>query len=268
MIGLSASMSPQKPSLAPAFGSFISAQPEVDGTLPATHISDGFGFRAILDCGELRPEPCPVFDNEPLLYLFYGRPSYRVNSQVLASAIDAYAPVCFVLRPSSVDRPRRVFPFDSGAFHAERFSEAMHRKMMRDDFALEPGPSSPRQLISLFFGTNERYMRNEPLEAVTAPGLAFEVSSYHTLISSRHENVFDERISAVEIQIDEPLPLAGNVEAVVMPDRFAIPEVLASLDAAGAVPLLYDYVARLRPEAFTGNIYQLVRDYYRSRGYL
>jgi hypothetical protein len=268
MIGLSANMPPQKPSLAPAFGSFIAAQPEVDGVLPATHISDGFGFRAILDCGELRPEPCSVFDNEPLLYLFYGRPSYRVNSQVLASAIDAYAPVCFVLRPASAERPRRVFPFDSGAFHAERFSEAMHRKMMRDDFALEPGPSSPRKLISLFFGTNDRYMRNEPIEAVTVPGLAFEASSYHTLINSRHENVFDERISAIEIQLDEPLPLAGNVEAVVMPDRFAIPEVLALLEAVGAVPLLYDYVARLRPEAFTGNIYQLVRDYYRSRGYL
>jgi hypothetical protein len=261
-------MPSDKSSFFQPFGSFIAAQPAVAGSLPATHVSDGFGFRAILGKGELRPEPCPNFDAEPLIYLFYGRPAYRVNSQILSSAIDAYTPVCFILRAATVDRPRRVFPFDTGAFNGDRFSEAMHRKMLRDDFALEPREDSPRKLISLFFGTHERYMRNEPIEKVDLPGLAFEALSYHTLINSRHENDFDERISAIEIQLDRPLPLAGNVEAVVMPDRFAIPEVLEALEEMGAVALTYDYIARLRPEAYTGNIYQLVRDYYRSSGYL
>ena len=261
-------MSSSSSSFVKTFGSFISEQQAIDGVLPVTHVSDGFGFRAILTSGQLTPEPCRIFDAEPLLYLFDGRPAYRVNSPILSSGIDAYTPVCFILRPSTAERPRRVFPFDTGAFQGDRFSEAMHRKMMRDDFALDPREDSPRKLISLYFGTHERYMRNEPIESVDLPGLAFEASSYHTLINSRHENDFDERISAIEIQLDCPLPLAGNVEAIVMPDRFAIPEVLEALEAMGAVALTYDYIARLRPEAYTSNIYQLVRDYYRSKGYL
>jgi len=261
-------MTEDEPPLSQSFRSFIATQQPVDSALPVTHITDGFAFRSVLTSGQLEVEACTVFENEPLLYLFYGRPAYRVNSQVLSSAIDAYAPGCFILRPSTAQRPRRVFPFDTGAFHAERFSEAMHRKMMRDDFALEPDTASARQLIGLFFGTNDRYMRNDPIQDVALPGLAFEASSYHALINSRHENVFDERISAIEIQLDHPLPLGGNVEAVVMPDRFAIHEVLEAVQAMGAIALPYDYIARLRPEAYTGNIYQLVRDYYRQQGYL
>lgn len=261
-------MNPKTPVPAQDFASFIAAQSAAEGELPLTHVSDGYVFRRVLESGRLDVEPCPVFDSEPLLYLFYGRPAYRVNSQILSSAIIAYAPVCFILRPSTAERPRRIFPFDSGAFHADRFSEAMHRKMLRDDFALEPEQSSARKLIRVFFETQERYMRNDPVQDVDLPGLAFEASSYHTLITSRHENMFDERISAIEIQLDHPLPLAGNVEAVVMPDRFAIPEVLQAITGMGAVALPYDFIARLRPEAYTGGIYQLVRGYYRQQGYL
>ena len=81
--------------------------------------SYSMGLRSILREGELQTEPCAVFDDEPLLYLFYGRPAYRVNSQVLSSAIDAYAPVCFIVRPGSVKAPRRIFPFDRGKQRSE-----------------------------------------------------------------------------------------------------------------------------------------------------
>ena len=90
------------------FRKLIAVQKPAAGGLPFVHTSDGLGLRSILREGELQTEPCPVFDDEPLLYLFYGRPAYRVNSQVLSSAIDAYAPVCFILRPGSVKAPRRI----------------------------------------------------------------------------------------------------------------------------------------------------------------
>ena len=250
------------------FRKLIAVQKPAAGELPFVHTSHRLGLRSILREGELQTEPCPFFDDEPLLYLFYGRPAYRVNSQVLSTAIDAYAPVCFILRPGSVKAPRRIFPFDSGAFHGERFSEAMHRKMVRDDFALEPDLSSPQRLVGLYFGDHDRYLRNQPVQDPELPSLAFEASSYHILITSRHENQFDERISAIELQLDEAMPLAGNVEAIVMPDRFAIPEVLTTLDGIGAAAIPYEYIARLRPESYTSSIYQLVRDYYKRGGYL
>ncbi|MBV9993557.1 MAG: hypothetical protein JOZ72_19965 [Alphaproteobacteria bacterium] len=249
------------------FNSFVGQQPPATGELPLTHITDGLGFRGILQTGELRPEHCQVFD-EPLLYFFYGRPAYRVNSQRLSSAIDAYAPVCLILRPKSLVVPKRIFPFDSGAFNGDRFAEAMHRKMLLDDFALDVSPETPLRLISLFFGDCERYYRNIPLEKIEIPPLSFEASSYHVLITSRHENAFDERISAIELQSEGTLDLNSVAEAVVVPDAFATPDILQRLAALGITALPYDYIPRLRPESYTGALYTIVRDYYRRRGYL
>lgn len=258
---------PQRPP-SEEFRKLVAEQSPAEGEMPFTHVSDGLGFRSILQTGELCPEPCPVFDEEPLLYLFYGRPAYRVNSQRLSSAIDAYAPVCFILRPNGVDPPKRIFPFDSGAFQGDRFVEAMHRKMILDDFALDADLQSPLKLIALFFGDQDKYYKNVPLQRVEIPPLSFEALSYHGLITSRHENAFDERISSIEVQSDRPLRLATSVEAVVLPDAFAVEPVLKQLEALQIAALPYDYIPRLRPESYTGTIYTLVRDYYRRRGYL
>jgi hypothetical protein len=250
------------------FRKFVNQHLSAEGELPLTHMTDGLGFRGMLNTGALRPEPCPVFDGELLLYLFYGRPAYRVNSQRLSSAIDAYAPVCLILRSDCLGSPKRIFPFDSGAFHAERFAEAMHRKMLLEDFALEPDLQTPLKLIALFFGDRDRYYRNTPLQDVAIPPLSFEASSYHILITSRHENAFDERISAIELQTQQDLDLSAATEAVVLPDAFATDEVLRLLAALHIAVLPYDYIPRLRPESYTGAIYTIVRDYYRRRGYL
>lgn len=258
---------PTPPAKSDEFKNLVGRQPPATGELPLTHITDGLGFRGILQTGELRPERCQVFD-EPLLYFFYGRPAYRVNSQRLSSAIDAYTPVCLILRPKSLTMPKRVFPFDSGAFNSDRFAEAMHRKMLLDDFALETSSDTPLRLISMFFGDCERYYRNTPLEKVEIPPLSFEASSYHVLITSRHENAFDERISAIELQSDETLDLQRVAEAIVLPDAFATPDILQRLEALGITALPYDYIPRLRPESYTGALYTIVRDYYRRRGYL
>lgn len=250
------------------FRKLVNEQPVDLSELPSVHISDGLGFRSIVKDGYLSAEPCSVFNDEPLVYLFYGRPSYRVNSQILASAIRAYAPVCFVLKPGMVRSPQRVFPFDSGAFHNDLFRASMHRKMQRDDFALEPDPASAQRLIRLFFGDNQSYYDNKPVASLELPPLAFEASSYHTLITDRQENAYDERISSIEIQIAEDLPLSGVVEAVVLPDAFLSDEVTKSLTAMKAEVIPYPFIDRLRPELYTASIYPIVRDYYRRRGYL
>jgi hypothetical protein len=249
------------------FRKLVGEQPPMQDELPCIHTSDGLGFRSIMREGRLGTDQCPVFD-EPLLYLFYGRPSYRVNSQVLATAIRAYAPVCFILKPGVVGSPHRVFPFDSGAFHHDLFRDSMHRKMQRDDFALEPDPTSPQRLISLFFGHNDRYYRNQPIADLDLPPLAFEASSFHALINDRQDNLYDERVSSVELQIAEDLPLGGAVEAVVLPDAFVVPDVMASLASIGAEAIPYSFIDRLRPESYASSIYTVVRDYYLRRGYL
>ena len=249
------------------FRKLIDEQPTRLGELPSIHTSDGLGFRSILREERLAAEPCPVFNDEPLLYLFYGRPSYRVNAQTLATANKAYAPVCFILKPGTVKTPHRIFPFDSGAFQHDLFRESMHRKMQRDDFALQPDIASPQRLISLYFGDNERYYSNRPIAELDLPPLAFEAASYHALITDRQENQYDERISSVELQIAEDLPLNGAVEAIVLPDSFVTPEVTAKLEGMGIDSIRYPFIDRLRPESYASSIYTIVRGYYRERGY-
>ncbi|WP_332756610.1 hypothetical protein [Sphingomonas sp. LB2R24] len=250
------------------FSKLIREQPAGLDELPSVHVSDGLGFRSIIRDGQISAEPCPVFDEEPLVYLFYGRPSYRVNSQVMASAIRAYAPVCFVLKPGVVRSPTRIFPFDSGAFHNELFHASMHRKMAREDFALEPDLASPQRLINLFFGDNVSYYDNKPIADVELPPLAFEASCYHGLITDRQENIYDERISSIEIQVGENVQLKDAVEAVVLPDAFLVKEVADSLATIGAEAIPYAFIDRLRPELYAATMYQIVRDYYRRRGHL
>lgn len=250
------------------FSKLIREQPAGLDELPSVHVSDGLGFRSIMRDGHISAEPCPVFDDEPLVYLFYGRPSYRVNSQVMASAIRAYAPVCFIFKPGVIRSPARVFPFDSGAFHNDLFHASMHRKMTREDFALEPDIASPQRLINLFFGDNQSYYDNKPIADIELPPLSFEALCYHGLITDRQENIYDERISSIEIQVGEDVRLKEAVEAVILPDAFLVKEVAESLSAIGAEAIPYAFIDRLRPELYAATIYQIVRDYYRRRGHL
>ena len=98
--------------------------------------------------------------------------------------------------------------------------------------------------------------------------MAFEARCYHNLINARHESAYDDRVSAIELQLNAPLSLSKATKAVVLPDAFAVAEVLEPLEAANVAALPYDYVPRLRPDSYTAEIYRLVRDYYRRRGYL
>ncbi|SEK00155.1 hypothetical protein SAMN05518849_1256 [Sphingobium sp. AP50] len=84
----------------------------------------------------LDPVPCPVFNKEPLIYFFYGRPAYRASAQIQSNGLDAYAPICIIMKPDAAD-PRRIFPFDSGAFHHHLLADFTHHRMMKEDFELD-----------------------------------------------------------------------------------------------------------------------------------
>jgi hypothetical protein len=116
----------------------INSQHSAKPVLPLVHTTDVYRFSNVLDDGRLEPRECPVFDKEPLLYFFYGRPSYRANSKEAATALDHYLPVCLLFRSSVVNPIKRIFPFDSGGFHDELYADAFHKDMKLDDFGLEP----------------------------------------------------------------------------------------------------------------------------------
>jgi hypothetical protein len=231
-----------------------------------THITDAYRFREILESGQLQPSYCPVFE-EALLYLFYGRPAYRVNLQAQSSGIEAYVPVCFVMKPQILVKPRRLFPFDTGAFPI--MEAAFHHRMIRGDFSLGTNPELVDKLVALFFGNLSNYYDNKPIDGVAIPPFEFEAHSYYRLINDQLKAKYDERISAIEIQLSYPVPLEPNTIAVIMPSNLADqPSVVTRIDAAGAVAIPYDYRPRLRPEQYTSELYSIVKGLYRREGYL
>jgi hypothetical protein len=251
------------------FNDFVQSHTPTEGALPLTHATDAFTLRDVMETDTLKATPCPVFNGTDLLYLFYGRASYRPNLNTLPNSLSSYAPVCFILKPEIATAPKRVHPFDTGAFADGKFDATMHRKMRKERFELTSQLDSARKLVTAFFGTNAQYFDGVPRKDVTVPTLAYEAESYLALVSNRQTEEFDDRSSAVEVQLDRDVALIGAVEAVVLPASLVDdPEVAAKLMTWRADPIPYHTIARMKPSEYTGAVVGAVREFLKRSGRL
>lgn len=243
----------------------ISKQAEAKPLLPLVHNTDAFSFVNALEDGALVPKDCDVFKGEPLLYFFYGRPSYRVNSKEPPTSLDHYLPVCILFKNEKVTPVKRIFPFDSGGFKSDFYKDAFHRDMTLADFGLEPDPATPGRVISLFFGSAEAYLDARPLSSVTVDRAELEAISYHALISQRLSNSADNRVSGIEIQFEGPIKFDGNVEAVVLPAPLLdSPTVKDALQKSKIAALPYRQIDKQRPSEYVTQLFDICREYYIS----
>lgn len=240
------------------FADLVRVAPASPVALPLTHVTDGYAFRDIMAQSRLSTSPCSVFD-EPLLYLFYGRPAYRAAAELESNGSDAYWPVCIVLKPDAAVA-KRIFPFDSGAFHHRLFSRFMYHRMIKEDFELDIDPETPGKLVRLFWRDERSYFDADGSSGFTPASFDFEAKAYRDLIADRGRAPFDERNSAVELQVEAPIDLDGNTIAVILPFEFAKPDVVAKIEDAGALALPFDVVRRHGPVEIVGQIYTIVRD--------
>lgn len=245
----------------------INSQRSAKPLLPFVHTTDVYRFANVLDDGRLEPRECPVFDKEPLLYFFYGRPSYRANSNEAPTALDHYLPVCLLFNGSAISPIKRVFPFDSGGFHDQLYADAFHKDMQLGDFGLEPNIDTPGRVISLFFETPDAYLRARAVSAAALDSSELEAKSYLALISQRLSNTMDNRVSGIEIQFEGPINIMGAVTAAVLPDTlFSSPTIQSALMAANIEPLTYQQIDRQRPSEYVTKIFDLCFEYYRRTG--
>jgi hypothetical protein len=253
---------PMKPRAARAargdFAAIVRAAPKSAVSLPLTHVTDGYSFRDIMQSEALVPSHCNIFGGE-LVYLFYGRPAYRAAAELESNGSDAYWPICFVMEPGAT-AATRIYPFDSGAFHHHRFEKFTYHKMIKEDFELDPDPATPGRLLRLFWQDEKSYFDAEGVSAFQPGVLDFEAKAYLELVRDRGRGPFDERNSAIEIQVDTPIALRGHTVAVILPHAFATPPMLAKIEALGALALPYDVVRRHGPTEMVGQIYTIVRD--------
>lgn len=252
------------------FSEFVKSAPPTKPQLPLVHTCDAFHFRDIIAKRELTPAPCSIFKKgESLVYFFYGRPSYRPSETDQATSNPAFMPVSIVLDPKAINDPKRIAPFDTGAFSERLFNEHMHPKMSLDDFLLEASMDMPARLVSKFFESNIGYFRGKPA-IVDIPPSEFEAVSYNSLINSSGSAAYDDRASAIEIQTECPVTLTEkNVILVVLPGPFMDERKYRDLITVEWRADVCTYAMhRFNPKEYTSLFYQNIEAFYQKKRYL
>lgn len=245
------------------FRELVAGALEAKPTLPLVHGSDAYKFSNALADGELKPHACDTFNGEPLLYFFYGRPSYRANAEAEPTSLTHYMPILFILKTDLASGARRIFPFDSGAFSRGFYSTHLHQQMTIGDFGLDVGTSTPGKLISAFFGNPAAYLRAEPTASLDVPPEQMEAISYKSIIASRDANSLDSRGAAIELQTASPVSLTDHVQAVILPASFIDKGTTSTkLKALGIQPIPYMVHGRTRPSEYVTTITDLCYRYY------
>ena len=81
-----------------SFNSIIENTEATSKLMPSTHTCDAFSFRDIMSSASINVSDCKVFKGENLLYLFYGRPSYKLSNPADTNSYTCNLPICFLIR--------------------------------------------------------------------------------------------------------------------------------------------------------------------------
>lgn len=241
---------------------FLAPVPPAGPRLPLVHSTDVFAIGNMLDDGgKITPRTCPVFAPERLIYMFYGRAAYRPNLSEEPTDLEHYLLVCLIFKESASVAIKRVFPFDSGAFSRDFYTSYLHKGMRLGDFLLEADHETPGRVVTRFFSDNTNYVLGRQALSESVDPAQFEALSYATLISSQGANALDSRGGGIEVQTDEEIDLAETVEAAIIPSSQARSWIGQELRAVGIEIIPYRTLGRLRPNEFTGGIYEKCVDY-------
>ena len=229
-------------------------------TLPSMHKQDWYTAKLTLEDRKINPSPCPVFLGHSLVYYFYGKPSYFVANNIGARGDNIYYPVCYIIDTECIEI-EKVFPFDSGAFAFDLFTGFIHKLMDINEFSIKPHISQIKAFIKTFYDTNENYYRGFPKCDINTLSNDEIVSSYINIINNKGEENFDERCSSIEIISKHSLDLNASLEAIVVPNDFAVSnENINHLKNNGVKVITYDTFGG-SPGSYNAVVRQLVYDY-------
>jgi hypothetical protein len=251
------------------FARFVDNHPGMTEELPLVHSTRCEKFLEIAKTRSLAPQPCPVF-NEPLLYLFYGRPAYRSKIGSAPSTDIAYCPVCFVFKPYTISAEViRVFPFDSGASKGGLFEPHVSRTDT-DSFQLSATLESARRTINLFFETNAKFFVGEPKRDLMIPCAELEAISYYQLVSHDGDDAYDDRRSAIEVQARSAIALRDTLLAVILPLSFLQDPNIRKVvvEEWRTYPITYSTVRGTIPSEYVRVITEKLRSYLQDGGYV
>jgi hypothetical protein len=186
---------------------------------------------------------CNVF-NEPLIYLFYGRPAYRAQeSQQLR--LSARAPVILIFNNDIESSGARLLPFDSGAFKS-RYEPWRHQEMKLSEFLMPCGQDAAERHVSEFFGSKGNYLNMQPSRPTRPYSGEFEVETIAEILNDHSAEPADDRRLAIELQLNRSLLLTNaDTYALVIPESISEAEWLRNWQAgAGSGVVVRTYQTR------------------------
>ncbi len=191
--------------------------------LPLLHSCSGYSFREIIKSRKLSTHKCDVFTDKNYLYTYYGIPSYRQMKKD-ATGYLAFFPVCFVIDYDKVPAPKKLHPFDTGAFEKlnEFRSKYFHPEMKLSNFELDPDIRDAMKVVQRYFSTNLNYMNKQcQLRKSEIDAMHFEEHSYISVIEDESNGTLDSRVSTIEFIHDSEIKLTSDsVKHIILPERF------------------------------------------------
>jgi hypothetical protein len=149
----------------------------------------------------IETELCDVYQ-EQLIYLFYGRPAFKVPA--------AYYPMCFVFRLENedIDRIKRKMAFDTGAFHNGYMADYFEGSNAQlGDFEIENQPLEYlSRFVRYFFENNTQYYDGGVNPALNG-GHQDVINRYVLMLKEADTDNLDGRRRSIEIQFGQNIDL-------------------------------------------------------------
>ncbi|MDH0113374.1 hypothetical protein N7379_02700 [Rhizobium pusense] len=201
----------------PKFSEQVPRSNEAYEFLPLFHTCEAFQARTYIEDKELKTtDICEVFE-EPITYLFYGRPAYKYATKGGATKNLATYPICFIFDVDLLPEIKRIYPFDTGALHHKILSNFIHNDNVVADFVMEPERNRIADIVLHFHGSNENYLSGT-VEPKTHDPFAFESIAYSEMHKAYVPDTSDERRITIEVHAPEVLKLKeGALRGMIIP---------------------------------------------------
>lgn len=234
--------------------------------LPLMHSTTCEKTENILENNLLSVTPCEVF-GQNLLYFFYGKPAYRVSSKISDSSTSyTLAPCCFIINPGKI-KPEHIYPFDTGAFAADRYDEITKMRTEMGEYELSDHIDDIPQFVCMFYANNQNYLEGT-VSVANGVETTIAVRALTDLLGSSGFLKYDDRARTIEISTAENVELSDVIEAIVIPVPFkrndAFTEFIKKYPGVKVLTYMPHYP---NPVAnYNEAVFQIVFSYLASRG--
>ena len=240
-------------------------------SLPLVHSAPAYFIQKIIESNKIRTRNCDVFLGESLSYFFVGRPAYKaLNKDILHWEL----PSCIICDFNAM-KPKRIFPFDSGAF-SKGFIPSYANMIELDDFALSIQENTVQRYIGTFFGTTDNYFKGTPVnknDFLAKHNVLPTEASVHAMLAlisgDRIAKELDNRRSAIEFQFDKEIDLAdAKVLAIIIPEIYLQDKnFIESICDEGYDIITYP-IFPLNSDAYYYALFERCYNYYIRKGFI